>query len=100
MASATKKVAAYDPSLEEENAEELPAADWRLGVRWQEWTPLVRFRTELYGALTEEGLVGGWLLRLQGAFARLRWTLGMAPRGGFYPTEEKGYWVEVKYYLD
>ena len=100
MASATKKVAAYDPSLEEESAEELPPADWRFGVRWQKWTLPLTLRTELYGIWREEGLVGGVLLRLQGDIARLHWNLGIAPRGGFYPTEEKGYWVEVKYYLD
>jgi hypothetical protein len=100
LVSGTKIVDTDDPSLEDEDTEPLPPAVWRLGLRWQEWTPPVTLRTELYGIWTEEGLESGVLLRLQGDISRLRWTLGLAPQGGFYPTEEKGYWVEVKYYFD
>ncbi|HHW12879.1 MAG TPA: hypothetical protein GXX33_07760 [Firmicutes bacterium] len=97
--SAAKTVAAEIPLTEEEE-EELPAAGWRFGLRWQDLTPPYTLRVELFGQWQEGELTGGWAARLQGHHGRFRWTLGLAPRGGFYPSAEKGYWVEVKYYLD
>lgn len=98
--SRAKAIAAYDPSLPEEDGSALSAAAWRIGVRWQDFTPPLTLRAEVFGEWEEGKLTGGWAARLQGIYRRIRWTLGLAPRGGFYPTAEKGYWVEIKYYLD
>lgn len=99
LCSATKTVVAEIP-LPEEEEDELPAADWRFGLRWQDLTPPYILRMELFGKWNEGKLTGGWAARLQGHQRRFRWTIGLAPWGGFYPSAEKGYWIEVKYYLD
>lgn len=100
LCSAAKMVVAEFPFPVEEEEEELPPAGWRFGLRWQDLTPPFTLRAELFGIWDEGILTGGWAARLQGHWWRTRWTLGLAPRGGFYPSAEKGYWVEVKYYLD
>ena len=87
-------------SIPVEEEDELPAADWRFGLRWQDLTPPLTLRMELFGIRDEGEITGGWAARLQGHQRRFRWTLGLAPRGGFYPSAEKGYWVEIKYYLE
>jgi len=97
LVSAAKATDSYVLLPEEET--EQPPVDCRLGLRFQGFSPPLIIRAELFCAW-EEQVTGGWLLRLQSRTGPIGWTLGLAPRGGFYPTEEKGYWIEAKYYLD
>ena len=98
LVSTAKKTDSY-PIIPEEEETEPTVADWRLGLRLQDFSPALTIRAELFCAWADL-VTGGWLVRLQGRRGRIGWTLGLAPRGGFYPNEEKGYWLEVKYDLD
>jgi len=98
LVSTAKTIDSYILIPEEEETEPT-AADWRLGLRWQDFSPPLTIRAELF-CVWSDVVTGGWLVRLQSRRGRIGWTLGLAPRGGFYPNEEKGYWLEVKYYLD
>lgn len=95
----TVKTIASDLLLEEEEEMEPTVPDWRLGLRFQDLSPPLTIRAELF-CIWADVVTGGWLVRLQGSQGRFGWTIGLAPRGGFYPNEEKGYWLEVKYDLD
>lgn len=99
--ASTAKTLTADLLFEEEEEEETESvpADWRLGLRFQDLSPPLTVRAELFCVWADE-VTGGWLVRLQGRYGRFGWTLGLAPRGGFYTNEEKGYWLEVKYDLD
>ncbi|NLW55278.1 MAG: hypothetical protein GX050_01425 [Firmicutes bacterium] len=104
LLSASKVIAAYEPlpeDVEEDTkAESFPFSNIRCGLRWREKIHPFLLRTELFVVYKEALFDWGGMLNLQVEVGKVRVRLGLAPKGGFYQTAEKGYWVEVRYYFD
>ena len=82
---------------EEEEERDDPGFRW--GVRWKGVFPGGKVRTELFQARKGEEIREGALFIIQLEGEKIRCQLGLAPWGGFNPSEEKGYWVEMRYYI-
>lgn len=82
-----------------EEEEERYDPGFRWGVRWQRVFPRYNLRTEFFQSRKGDEIQEGILLILQLERENIRCQVGLAPRGGFSPSEEKGYWVEIRYYI-
>ena len=104
LLGASKVIASYDPLLEDEEedsgAETFPFSNMRWGLRWRESVSPFSVQSEVFVVFKEEGFDWGGMLNLQVELEKVRIRLGLAPKGGFYQTAEKGYWVEARYYFD
>ncbi|HBT17646.1 MAG TPA: hypothetical protein DEB05_11915 [Firmicutes bacterium] len=96
----TKTIASYVPMTEEAEDEIFPFTNFRAGIRWKGIYPPFSFRTEFFGVQKEKIFNYGGMLKMQVDMGNVRWVLGLAPQGGFYQSEEKGYWLEVKYFFN
>lgn len=89
----------------EEDSGEDPTEDlkgWRrLGVRLEKERGPFTFRSETFHGWEQgaEKAVSGWLLIIRWDKGKTRWELGVTPQGGFNLSEEKGYWIRMRYYL-
>lgn len=98
MISATKITAVYEPLSEEVEQESFPFSNLRGGIRWVKTVSPFSFRGELFGVQKDDSWELRCMLKTQLETEKIRWVLGLAPWGGFYPTDEKGYWLEVRFY--
>lgn len=83
----------------DDEEEEREDPGFRAGFRWQGVLSGCRVRMELFRAWKAEDVREGVFLVFRGEEGKWRWQVGIAPWGGFNSSEEKGYWVETRYYF-
>lgn len=99
MLNATKVTAFYEPLSEEMEEESYPFSNLRGGIRWVKTSYPCSFRSDIFGVKKNDSWEFRCMLKVQVETDKIRWVFGLSPWGGFFPTDEKGYWLEAKYYL-